>query len=143
MEQLIRKRRKTTRGGFTLLETMIAMTILGGGLLAVSGMQLTAIQYGGRGRHQTEAANIAQRQIEALQGVPWAALATTSGWTAPVTVNHIVNDGNNRVEHSYALSWRIDDLVTGITRTIDVRVNWNEPNRPGREYALSGVRFNF
>lgn len=143
MERLIRRRRNEARQGFTLLETMIAMAILGGGLLAVAVMQLQAIQLGNRGRHQTQAANVAQRRVELLQGSTWAALATTAGWTAPVTVNHTVNDGNIRVDQTYAVSWRISDLVAGMTRSIDVKVNWDEPKRPGREYALSAVRFNF
>lgn len=143
MERLIRRRRNEARKGFTLLETMIAMSILGGGLLAVAVMQLEAIQFGNRGRHQTQAANIAQRRVELLQGSTWTALATTPGWTAPLTVNHTVNDGNTRVDQTYAVSWRIEDLVAGLTRSIDVRVNWNEPKRPGREYAISAVRFNF
>jgi prepilin-type N-terminal cleavage/methylation domain-containing protein len=143
MERLIRRRRNEARQGFTLLETMIAMAILGGGLLAVAVMQLQAIQLGNRGRHQTQAANVAQRRVELLQGSTWAALATTAGWTAPVTVNHTVNDGNIRVDQTYAVSWRISDLVGGITRSIDFKVNWDEPKRPGREYAISAVRFNF
>lgn len=143
MEQLIRSRRNRARRGFTLVETMIAMAILGGGLLAVAVMQFEAIQFGSRGRHQTQAANIAQSRVDELQGRPWAALAVTAGWTAPVTVNHVVNDGGNRVQQAYAVSWRVADLVADLTRTIDVRVSWNEPKRPGREFALSAVRFNF
>ena len=83
--------------------------------------------------------------MEFLNGIPWddAAFVPNATWTAPDTVNHIVNDGNNRVEHSYEVTYRIDDLVAGLTRTIDVRVAWDEVNRPGREYAISGVRFNF
>jgi prepilin-type N-terminal cleavage/methylation domain-containing protein len=145
MEQLIRSRRNGTRQGFTLIETIIAMAILGGGLLAVAAMQIQAMQFGSRGRHQTQAANIAQSRVELLQGRPWADLTadTGAGWQGPVTVNHVVNDGDNRVEQAYALSYRIENLVAGLTRTIDVRVNWNELKQPGREYAISGVRFNF
>ena len=143
MEQLIRSGRNERRQGFTLIETMIALAILGGGLLAVAIMQIQAIQFGSHGRHQTHAANVAQTRVEALLGRPWADLATTAGWTAPETVNHVVNDGGDRVEQSYAVSWRIADRTVGLTRTVDVRVNWNELNRPGREYAISGVRFNY
>jgi prepilin-type N-terminal cleavage/methylation domain-containing protein len=142
MEPLICRRGRVSSRGFTLIEAMIAMAILGGGLLAVAAMQLQAIQYGSRGRHQTQAAIIAQDRVEALQGVAWASLAATS-WTAPLTVNHTVNDGADRVEKAFQVSWRIQNLVNDVTRSIDVRVNWDEVKRPGREYAISAVRFNF
>ena len=128
--------------GFTLIETTIALLVLGFGLLAVAAMQLQAMDFASRGRHQTQAAVFAQRRIEILHRQPWAALAPTN-WTAPVTLNHVVNDGVDRVEHSYAVSWRISDLVNDFTRTIDVRVNWDEDGRPGREYAISSIRYNF
>lgn len=145
MEHLIRGRLKETSRGFTLLETMIAMAILGGGLLAVAVMQIEAIQVGSRGRHQSQAAIIAQRYVEDLQGVPWdhADLAPAAGWRAPVTENFTVNDGFDRVEQTYTVTLRVANLVAGLTRTIDVRVNWDDAKRSGREYAISAIRYNY
>ena len=142
MDPLIRRRRNSARGGFTLIEMMLALMILGFGLLAVAAMQLQAMEYGRRGRHQTQAASIAQNQLETLQRQPWATIAPTPGWTDPVTVDHTVNDGGDRIELSYQVSWQIADRVAGQTRSIDVRVNWDEVKRPGRVYALSSIRFN-
>ena len=73
----------------------------------------------------------------------WTSVAPTAGWTAAVAVNNVVQDGGNKVEQSYSRSERIADEVAGATRTIDVRVNWNEPGRANRQYAISSVRFNF
>ena len=142
MGRLIRKQRHGVRGGFTLLEMMLSLMILGFGLLAVAAMQLQAMEFGRRGRHQTQAASIAQSQLEALQRRPWANLAPTTGWTDAVDVDHIVNDGGDKVELTYQVSWQIADRVAGQTRSIDVRVNWDEARRPDRVYALSSVRFN-
>ncbi len=47
------------------------------------------------------------------------------------------------LEQAYSLTWRITNLVAGSTKSIDVRVQWNEPNRPTRTYALATVRFNY
>lgn len=136
---------KARRGGFTLIETMIALTLLGIGLLSLSTMQIVAMKHGNRGRHTTQAAAIAQSRMEVLQRMRWSepALAPTGGWTVAVPVNNVVQDGANRLEQAYNRSERITDEVAGVTRTIDVRINWNEPGRPNRQYVVSSIRFNF
>ncbi len=49
-------------------------------------------------------------------------------------------------EQSYQLQWRIVNgpLVSGriFLKTIDVRVTWDEPNRPGRSYTMTTMRHN-
>lgn len=131
------------RGGFTLLETLIAMSLLAVSLLSLSAMQLLAREFGNRGRHTTQAAAIAQTQLEQMQRDTWTNLATTGGWTTAVTVDNDVQAGTTLTEQSYAVSWRITDAVAGSTRNIDVRVRWDEPGRANRQYAVSSMRFNY
>ena len=132
-----------TRGGFTLLEVSIALGVFAIGMLGLSAMQLHALRGGGSGRHQTQAAAIAQSQMEQLERLRWTDLATTGGaFTAPVTVNNVVQSDTTDTEMSYAVAWRIADVQAGWTRAIDVRVTWDEPQRPGRSVVLSGMRFN-
>jgi prepilin-type N-terminal cleavage/methylation domain-containing protein len=135
-------RRKSKRSGFTLIEIMIALSLLGIGLLSLAAMQLTAMQYGSHGRHLTKAAAVAERQMEILTRQTWATLAPTGGWTAPQAVDETIQGPTNATEQSYAVSWRIADVDPGRTRSIDVRVQWTERNRPTRQYAVSSLRFN-
>lgn len=140
---MARMKRRTSRGGgFTLIEVMIALTLLGIGLLALAATQLMAFEFGSRGRHMTQAAAIAESRMELLQRARWTNLAPTGGWTAPVVENSVVQVGGNVAEQSFDVSWRIADLMAGDTRTIDVRVSWDEPGLSNRRYALSSVRFN-
>ena len=134
-------RRRRSSSGFTLVEIMMALSLLGIGLLSLAAMQLTAMKYGARGRHMTKAAAIAEVQMEALMRSRWTNLAPTA-WTAPVTVSETVQGAITQTEQSYSLSWRITDVDPSRTRAIDVRVLWDEPNRPTRQYALSSLRFN-
>ena len=145
MGHLMHAEEKAHRGGFTLVETMIALTLLGIGLLSLSTMQIVAMKHGNRGRHTTQASAIAQARMEVLQRMRWSepALQPTGGWTAAVPVNNVVQDGGNKVEQSYNRSERITDDVAGVTRTVDVRVNWSEPGRPNRQFVISSLRFNF
>ena len=134
-------RRKRKSSGFTLIEIMIALSLLGIGLLSLAAMQLTAMQYGTRGRHLTKAAAVAEARMEELTRRTWVNLAPTA-WTAPLTVNEVIQGPTNQTEQVYQVSWRIADVDSGRTRSIDVRVQWTERNRPTRQYAISSLRFN-
>jgi len=125
----------------TLLELMIALVVLAFGLLTVAAAQIHAMRGSSSGRHTTQAASIAQSQLAQLQRQRWTTIPAT-GWTAPVTVTNTVQAPANMNEETYAVSWRIADLP-GERRAIDVRVTWNEPNRPARSYTLSSVRYNY
>ncbi len=135
------------REGFSLLEVMIAMTILAVGLLGMLAMQIQATQSGRIGRHVTDAASVALDQLEQLRYQAWAATAPT-GWTAPIVVTSTdsTDAAGFAVQQTFNVSWRIQD-VAGITelRTIDVRVTWNEPGdtpgMPPRRYAVSSIKY--
>ena len=135
-------RHERQHSGFTLIEIMIALSLLGIGLLSLAAMQLTAMQYGSRGRHLTKAAAVAEAKMEELTRKTWVNIAPTT-WTAPVTVNEVIQGPVNQTEQAYQVSWRIADVDAGRTRSIDVRVQWNERNRPNRQYAISSLRFNY
>jgi prepilin-type N-terminal cleavage/methylation domain-containing protein len=136
-------RARRARGGFTLLEVAIAIGVFAIGMLGLTAMQLHALRSGGSGRHSTQAAAIAQSQMEQLERLRWTDLTTTGGaFTAPITVNNLVQADATATEMSYAVAWRIADVQAGWTRSIDVRVSWDEPKRPNRSVVLSGLRFN-
>jgi prepilin-type N-terminal cleavage/methylation domain-containing protein len=137
-----REARHLRDGGFSLIEVMIAFTILGVGLLAVAGAQVSSIQGSQSGRHLTQAAIVAQTQIEQLNRSSWTTLVP-AGWTVPVPIMTLVEDGNGgSTEQIYNVSWQFLDVFVGETRSIDVRVNWAEPNGRNRSVATSTIRFN-
>jgi len=135
-------RRKRSSSGFTLVEIMMALSLLGIGLLSLAAMQITAMKYGARGRHLTKAAAIAEVQLETLMRQRWTNLATTGGWTAAVTTNETIQAGTNQTEQAYSVSWRIADVDATRTRSVDVRVQWAEQGGVNRQFAVSSMRFN-
>jgi type IV pilus assembly protein PilV len=145
MERMRRIARRRPEEGFTLIEVLIAFAVLAVGMLALAAMQIHAMRGGRSGRHLSEAATIARSQIEDFQRLAFAdpALVATGGWSAAQTVDRVVQaNPSDQVEQSYALQWRISDLNPGPTlKAIDVRVTWNEPDRPNRTVTLSTVRF--
>jgi type IV pilus assembly protein PilV len=136
-------KRTGPRGGFTLLEVMLAISILAFGLLGLAAMQLYAMQGRSSGRHSTFAATLAQTHMDELQRRDWNTVADTGGvWLTQARNNLVTDDTGNRVEQAYTLNWRITDDVVGVTRLVDVRVTWTEEGGTDRAYSLSGIRYN-
>jgi type IV pilus assembly protein PilV len=136
-------KRSGSRGGFTLLEVMLALSILAFGLLGLAAMQLYAMQGRSSGRHSTFAATLAQTHMDELQRRNWTTVTDTGGAWLTQTRNNLVTDNTgNRVEQAYTLNWRITDDVVGVTRLVDVRVTWTEEGDNDRAYSLSSIRYN-
>ena len=134
-------RRAFTRG-FTLVEMMIALVILAGGMLTMASVQLEALRGGQRGRHLGQATAIAESQLEQLQRERWTNIPATA-WTAPIVVTHDVDAAAAEQESTYLVSWRITTLTPGKTRALDVRVSWAESSGSNRSVTLSSIRNNY
>ena len=146
-------------GGFTLLEVMISMGILGVGLSAIIILQVQAFKDGSRGRHSTTAAMIVRDQLERVQRMPYSSTDldpvawTTPPWLAnggnpalnpgevPVNVTH---SGGTVTENIYTVFYRVTADAGGNAnlRDVDVEVTWtekgisnNRPTRTGRPTA--------
>ena len=63
---------KNGEGGFTILEVVIAISILSVGLLAVGIMQTTAIRSNDNAYRVTESTTWAQDRLEALMALPYS-----------------------------------------------------------------------
>lgn len=140
-------RRRRAAGGFTLLETTVALAILAVGILAMLAVQVTALRQGNWGRHTTTAAQVARDEMELLSRLPWsdARVQPTAGWTAAVAVPVDVQAPSGVFQQQvFNLQWRIkaDPSDTNL-RLIDVRVLWNEAEaRAGaiRRFAISSIK---
>lgn len=142
-------RLKRRRGGegFTLIEVMIALSMLAAGLLTVAAAQLYAMRGGSSGRHASDAATIAHSQLEDFQRMDFsdADLTDTGGaWqngVVPADVGVVETAGGDVTEMAYTIQFRVDDVDPNL-KAVDVRVNWDEPQRPGRSVTLSTMVHN-
>ena len=74
---------KARQNGFTILEVMIAISILAIGLLAVFSSQNMAIQGNNRASHLTEGMTLAQDKMEELLALPYHDLDPTGSPVYP------------------------------------------------------------
>ena len=108
--------------GFSLLELLIALTILTIGLLGLAGLHIAAIQGNVSGFKISTATAVAQERIEVLKSLDTADAALSSGAHA--------NDGNQIMQGiTYNRSYAIQDNtpVSGMS-TITLTVTWVEPS---------------
>lgn len=102
--------------GFTLIELLIAMLILSVGLLAVAGLQVTAIQGNASAKWVTAATTLAEEKMEELKSSGFSGLSNTA-WTAPVTVS-LAGAG------TFSRRFQITEPSPGNLKLVDIRVTW-------------------
>jgi len=141
--------RARRRAGFSMIEMMVALAILAGGLLAMLTAQISALKQGKYGRHTTEAMQVARDQMEFLSRVPWdnAAVQPTA-WTPKNAIELASQNDQGAVQQQqFDVSYRITTAPFDTdVRMIDVNVTWTEaeaaPGSPARQYVLSSNKVN-
>jgi len=115
-----------TAAGFTLIEVMIALVLLGIGMLAVGAAQLTSMRIASQAQHRSQALYLAEEQLEILQAMPrddalFNAAATTQDPTNPIDLTAEVEDAT-----TFSRQWTVTPNVpsAGLT-TLRVQVTWN------------------
>jgi prepilin-type N-terminal cleavage/methylation domain-containing protein len=103
---------KSLRSGFTLIEVLVAVTILSVGVMAMAGSAAAVTRMIGRGKLDTRASQLATTQMDSLRRV---ALFTTPRCTAlasggPATSRHVT------------LAWTV--TVSGTGRNVSVRATY-------------------
>ena len=111
--------------GVSLIEVMIALSILGFGMLGMAAAQISSYRFSDASRERTLAHALAQQQIEIFQSMSSTSLEAViaAGTTDPL--NPIDPDPNDTAVMAFNRSWTItpDTPETGVY-TILVDVNW-------------------
>lgn len=117
-------------GGFTIVEVILAISILAIGLLATANMQVTAIRGNASARRTSERVTWAQDKFEELM-------------TLSYSHADLAESGNTHVEASppagYTVQWDVtDNTPVTNTKLITVTVTGQ-----GKTVQLTGVKPNF
>jgi prepilin-type N-terminal cleavage/methylation domain-containing protein len=134
------------RRGISLLEVMIAMSVLGFGMLALASAQLSAMKFSDQSRSKSDAHYLAQQQMEAFRAMTRAAI------DAERTLPTYPNDPANPIDSDpqdgritrYNRSWTIqaDTPEIGVY-TIAVSVGWTGRFGINRSVTIESYKSEF
>lgn len=122
--------------GFSLIEVLVSLAILGFGLLALAKFQVTTLFGADRAKQVTEAVSIGQDKIEWLRGY---VRLTDDGSGAKNYVTTIANgnDTISGVNAVFARDWRITDDVNGQYKIVNMDVTWTDQNNESQKVTLT------
>ncbi len=127
--------------GFTLIEVLIAMAILGVGLLSIAVAQLTAIKVSSRSKNLQQAMFLAREQMDDLEALPLNAPALQAAATTPDPGNPLraTNDPDDQTSFDRSFAVTPNAPSPGLA-SITVTVIWNSPQGGTRQVQLSSVK---
>ena len=130
------RRRLMDRGGFTLLETMVALGILAFGLLAVVGLFVAAVGGTAQGGRMTEAVSLAQQKMEDFKTIPYPKIEDITVNPADVAANtNIGPSGQADDPHKfYTRTWTVTENAALQLKTITVNVKWTSK---GKDHVIT------
>lgn len=145
------RRHDPARAGFSLIEIMIAMVVLGFGLLGMLMMQAKAMDSSTQGREGSSALAVVRNAFEQVPRVPFSTLPADDVWKTPAWIqnpgllpadpalpNGVVGErvtdgaGNDSFHQLYRVWYRVgaDPSPTpdARVRSVEVEVIWDDDN---------------
>jgi prepilin-type N-terminal cleavage/methylation domain-containing protein len=111
--------------GVSLIEVMIALAVLGYGMLGVAAAQISAFQFTDQSRERMLAHALAQQQLEQFQEMSRASLEVVRAAGPNDPLNPIDPDPNDTMQMAFNRSWTITpDTPEDDVYTIMVNVGW-------------------
>ena len=111
--------------GVSLIEVIVALAVLGFGMLGMAAAQISSYRFSDTSRERTLAHGLAQQQLEIFQSMSTASIdaAILAGTLDPL--NRIDPDPNDTAAMAFNRSWTITpDTPEDGVYTVQVTVNW-------------------
>ena len=122
----------TNKKGFTILEVLVAITLLAIGMMALATLQSSGIRGNDLGNRTTQALSLAQDKLEELINADAIGQAIAAG-----NENNIDETGS--AGGIFSRSWAIqNDVPAPDQQTLDIAVTWNDIIGP-HNVTVSGV----
>jgi len=126
------------QAGVMLLEALIAILIFSVGILAIVGMQATAIQDMGEAKYRSDASFLANQIIADMWGnsANLAGYAYAGSGSVPAVLTNWVNTVQSRLPGvSVASGTNLPIVAIGANNTVTVTVRW----QPARDVSLNAA----
>lgn len=132
------KHNSTTQRGFTLIEAMVAMVIVGFGMLVVVGMQMMLNRNAEVARERSEATRLAEEKLEDLRS--FATIAPKAGLTG--SWDELVSGGDapaTGYNLTYTRSWTLGGTSADSKRDVQVLVSWTDRGGTADSVQINSV----
>ena len=103
--------------GFTLVESMLTVAIMGVGLLALAGLQITALRGNDLSRRMTTAVSIAEQKLEQLKNTPYTNIQTEAA--SEVTASNL----------HFTRQVTVTNRPLPNTKSVSVLVSWQDQSQ--------------
>ena len=129
--------------GFTIIEALLSLVIMGFGILALAGMQAGLSRNSDDAKQRTEATRLAQEKIESLRS--YTGIATTvvgQGTTSNTALNWNALAGSTdtiTTNAAYTRTWTLDGSSSDSLRGLTVGVAWTDRAGANQTVSLSSV----
>lgn len=108
--------------GFSLVEAMVSLIVLGLGLMAVAALQITLSRSGDLAKQRTEATRLAQEKLEALR-----TFRSTGVYAGQIVNSNSSTQETVTTNATYTRTWSVAQLNSVDTgRSIQVSVAWTD-----------------
>ena len=117
-----------SHGGFTLLEVIVAMLLLGIALLGLMALQIRSVRSNSFSNCMTVASCFARNQVETLRSQSADDWDSLSDGTFTDTVTDIDKD-SGAARTVFTRQWKIETDPDGRIRGVSVTVSWRQDGR--------------
>lgn len=127
--------------GFTLIEVMIAMAILGVGLLSIAVAQLSAIKVSGRSKNLQQAMFLAREQMDDIEALPLGSplLQTAAVTDDPANPIQASSDPDDQTRFTRSVTVTPNTPSAGLAQ-VSVTVVWTNQQGGPRQVQLNSVK---
>ena len=136
-------RNQRVQYGYTLVEAMIALAIMGFGMFSLSGTQMVLSRHADDARQRTEAVRMAQEKMEEFRSYtgiattvlgPGSVSATATNW------NSLTNGQDSLTRNAvYVRTWTFSGTPEALMRGATVRVSWTDRANVAQAVSLSSI----
>lgn len=108
------------QGGFTLIETIVAVAIVGSAVIAIVAVIGSSARSSARGRESVTLLQLARAQVEAIQQSPYQSTPTAYPTISPIPEGFTVSFTSTDPGTSYTYPTQAPTVVTGSVQQITV-----------------------
>lgn len=123
---------RTRRGGFTIVETLVAIIVLSVGVLALASSVGGITRMMSSGQRKTRATTIAASILDSLRNKAYSAIPKCSGLINGAGSGPVTQYGNK-----YTTAWTVTGA--GTSRQIIIRVGYRVGTRPQGDTLVSTI----